>query len=69
MGTAQQQQRDGNGFEHIFVSYAREDREQVQRLSEALGEQGWSVWWDRGILPGGRWHQVLQEQSQSQSQQ
>lgn len=39
--------------EEIFISYARDDRLQAQRLAEALEAQGWSVWWDR-IIPAGR---------------
>ena len=36
----------------IFISYAREDYDAAQRLAEALGDRGWSVWWDRTILAG-----------------
>ncbi len=43
----------------IFISYAEEDREQARRLAEALKAQGWSVFWDRTILPGKTWRQVI----------
>jgi formylglycine-generating enzyme required for sulfatase activity len=36
----------------VFISYAREDRERAERLARALEAAGWSVWWDREILPG-----------------
>jgi TolB-like protein len=36
----------------IFISYAREDRERIETLSRALGEEGLSVWWDRDIAGG-----------------
>ena len=36
----------------IFLSYASEDRERVRPVAEALGRQGWEVWWDRDIPPG-----------------
>jgi formylglycine-generating enzyme required for sulfatase activity len=36
----------------IFISYAREDRDEAARLASALEEHKWSVWWDREILPG-----------------
>src|SRR4051794_15861638 len=36
----------------VFMSYASEDRSRVRPLVDALKEQGWSVWWDRAIVPG-----------------
>lgn len=36
----------------IFLSYARGDRAEAERLAEALGERGWSVWWDRMLSAG-----------------
>jgi hypothetical protein len=49
----------GNPLSDIFISYAEEDREQARRLAEALKAQGWSVFWDRTILPGKTWRQVI----------
>jgi len=43
----------------IFVSYAREDRAKAKDLAEALQEQGWNVWWDRDIRPGGIFDEVI----------
>jgi len=37
----------------IFISYAAEDRERVRPLADALGRQGWDVWWDRESIPAG----------------
>jgi formylglycine-generating enzyme required for sulfatase activity len=48
-----------NLLSDIFISYAEEDREQARRLAEALEAQGWSVFWDRTILPGKTWRQVI----------
>jgi len=36
----------------VFISYAREDRPFAARLAHALESGGRSVWWDREILPG-----------------
>ena len=36
----------------VFVSYAREDRAFAARLAHALEAGGRTVWWDREILPG-----------------
>lgn len=36
----------------LFLSYAREDRAAAQQLAHALGEEGFSVWWDREIRGG-----------------
>jgi tetratricopeptide (TPR) repeat protein len=36
----------------VFMSYASEDRDAVRPLVEALKAHGWSVWWDREIVPG-----------------
>jgi hypothetical protein len=44
----------------IFISYAREDLTAAQRLAEALEGHGWSVWWDRRILPGKDFEKVIE---------
>jgi hypothetical protein len=46
----------------IFVSYAREDRDAVRTLAAHLAEVGWSVWWDRHILAGKDFDEVLQRE-------
>ena len=45
----------------IFLSYASEDRPWVRSLVSTLERQGWSVWWDRTILPGKTFDQAIQE--------
>lgn len=45
----------------IFLSYAREDVSVAQRLARALGDEGWSVWWDRRIPAGKTFDEVIQE--------
>ena len=45
----------------IFISYASQDRPRVERLAKELEEQGWSVFWDRAILAGKSFSQVIEE--------
>lgn len=46
----------------IFISYARKDRETAKTLAQALADLGWSVWWDRHIPSGQRFHDVIQRE-------
>ncbi len=44
----------------IFISYAREDRERVRLLADALEEEGWSVWWDHRLSAGEVFDKVIE---------
>jgi TIR domain len=44
----------------IVLSYARENRQRAESLARALEDAGWSVWWDRAILPGTAYEQVIE---------
>ena len=46
----------------IFLSYVREDLERARTLAEALGAEGWSVWWDRRAHAGSRIHKIIGRQ-------
>jgi TIR domain len=46
----------------IFISYADEDREWAERLAKALEEGGWSVWWDRRLLAGQSFDQIIERE-------
>lgn len=46
----------------IFISYAREDRERAHEIADALEERGWSVWWDREMLVGGSFADVIESE-------
>jgi hypothetical protein len=43
----------------IFLSYASEDLPRVRPIVQALEHRGWSVWWDRTMLPGDTYDQVI----------
>ena len=43
----------------IFVSYAREDRPRVKPFIDLLLAQNWSVWWDRELVPGHTFENVI----------
>jgi hypothetical protein len=45
----------------VFLSYARDDREQAAALAGALESRGVSVWWDRQIPPGRTFDEVIEE--------
>ena len=47
----------------IFLGYAGEDRERVRPLADALGRQGWDVWWDRERIPAGVWFKEFIERA------
>jgi len=46
----------------IFISYSSADRSRVRPLVDALTRRGWSVWWDRTILPGKNWDKVIEDE-------
>ena len=45
----------------MFISYVNTDREHAQRFARALERQGWTVWWDRTIVPGSDWQSVIEK--------
>jgi hypothetical protein len=49
----------------VFISYARTDREKARQLAKLLEEQGLSVWWDREIVPGQRFDEVIEQEIDS----
>lgn len=46
----------------VFISYASEDREGARKLANALEARGWSVWWDRKIIAGQTFDQVIEHE-------
>jgi hypothetical protein len=45
----------------VFISYKREDRPMAERLSIALEQLGFDVWWDFELLSGQRYRRVIEE--------
>lgn len=45
----------------IFISYASEDRARAEKLAQALGARGWSIWWDREIPLGKSFDEVIEK--------
>ena len=43
----------------IFISYKREERRLAERLSIALEQLGFDVWWDFELLSGDRYRNVI----------
>ena len=46
----------------IFISYAREDAERVQRIADAFAAGGYDVWWDPEIAPGTQFDDVIDKE-------
>jgi hypothetical protein len=45
----------------VFISYAKGDHSRAAELASVLETKGWSVWWDRDILPGRTFDDVIEE--------
>jgi hypothetical protein len=45
----------GTSKKHVFLSYCRDNDEQVRTLHDDLRTAGEDVWWDKDILPGQKW--------------
>lgn len=46
----------------VFLSYANEDREIASKLASSLEACGWSVWWDRKIIAGETFDEVIEHE-------
>ncbi|MEN6330788.1 MAG: TIR domain-containing protein [Smithella sp.] len=46
----------------VFISYASEDRETARKLAGLLESYGYSVWWDRKIVAGQTYDQVIERE-------
>ncbi len=46
----------------VFISYAREDRDQIEILASALENAGLNVWWDRNISGGAEFATMIENE-------
>ena len=51
----------------IFIAYAREDRDWVEALSQALEVHGWNVWWDTRLAAVERIDEIVKAELQEAS--
>lgn len=43
----------------VFISYAREDREQAAELAQLLEKHGYEVWWDWRLVGGTNYREII----------
>lgn len=46
----------------VFLSYAREDLRVAHAIARLLQDRGWSVWWDRELVPGSSFDEVIERE-------
>jgi hypothetical protein len=52
---------------HLFISYARDDLEKVEKMVQFLSTEGIEVWWDRRIVAGSDFQNELTSALQNAS--
>jgi hypothetical protein len=57
----QQRKPAVNGKKHIFLSYSRDNKEEVAKLRDDLRANNFSVWWDEDITGGQNWQQAIKQ--------
>src|SRR5262245_59182221 len=45
----------------IFISYNRVDEATARKVADALGAEGWTVWWDPKLRAGERFDDVIEK--------
>lgn len=60
--SAVQSRKRDSAVADVFISYANQDRACAHRLANALIAVGWSVWWDRKIITGQAFDQVIERE-------
>ena len=49
------------GGRYLFVSYRHTDLDAIVPVLRSLQDEGWNLWYDRGIPGGSEWNAVLEE--------
>jgi hypothetical protein len=49
---------------YAFVSYARDDREEIKPVLQELDDLGWRLWWDKEVPGGAEWQLYLRRRIQ-----
>jgi TPR repeat protein len=60
-GSAEKGSRGSGNKSRVFISYAREDLEQAKALSKLLEDRKLDVWWDRSLVSGDEFDNVILE--------
>ncbi|MEM8920704.1 MAG: toll/interleukin-1 receptor domain-containing protein, partial [Pseudomonadota bacterium] len=45
----------------VFISYARDNRDKAAMLADLITKQGYDVWWDRDLIAGDNYSDVIEE--------
>ena len=53
---------DGRKMSDIFISYARADEARARELASALTRFGWSVWYDRALVPSEEYDERIERE-------
>ncbi len=46
----------------IFISYSRSDRTKAEQVAKELEARGWSVWWDKELLAGQKFPEIIMKE-------
>ena len=46
----------------VFISYKRDDQAEARALAELIGDSGLNVWWDRELLAGVHFDEVIEDE-------
>ena len=53
----------------MFISYAMEDLPAAQKVARLLEDAGWDVWWNRELIAGHRFDEVIEHRQRTRGKQ